>query len=270
MVGTRKVGAVAESSGVTVRTLHHWDDIGLLRPSQRGSGGHREYSDEDLGRLYLILVLRDIGLPLESITTCLDGGLDVRRVLRDQLARLQDAARSLARLEIKVTALLDTAGDQARLANADELLRLLRDSRQGAQDMLEGYLSDDQRDTLAAHAAQVGPALPYILDVEWPQLYRQAEALRLQGVDPSDERVQKIVARLDELSTLLGGGRNGAGDRVRQAWRDNPAMLSGEPEEIAMPWRDVADFVETARAILVGGQRSSEQRRTPQFPEEVG
>jgi MerR family transcriptional regulator, thiopeptide resistance regulator len=252
MVETRKVGAVAESSGVTVRTLHHWDDIGLLQPSHRGVGGHREYSDDVLVRLYLILVLRDLGLPLDSIRTCLEGGLDVHRVLRDQLAHLDAVARSLARLRVKVTALLDTAGDQARLANADELLQLLRDSRHGAQDFLEGYLSEEQRGTLAAHAAEVGSALPYFLEVEWPQLYRQAETLRIQGADPSDERVQKIVARLDELSGLFGGTEGGTGGRVRKAWRDNPAVMSGEPEDIAMPWRAVADFVENARRCRSG------------------
>src|SRR4029079_19211903 len=85
MTKTWKVGAVAESSGVTVRTLHHWDEIGLVRPSRRGIGGHREYTDEDLGRLYVVFVLRDVGLSLASIRSCLAGGLDPARVLRDQL-----------------------------------------------------------------------------------------------------------------------------------------------------------------------------------------
>ncbi|MFI1736869.1 MerR family transcriptional regulator [Streptomyces sioyaensis] len=58
---TWKVGRLAEASGLTVRTLHHWDTIGLLSPSQRTTGGHREYTEEDLVRLYQVLALRSLG-----------------------------------------------------------------------------------------------------------------------------------------------------------------------------------------------------------------
>lgn len=51
MSRTWKVGAVAETSGLTVRTLHHWDEIGLMTPGHRGPGGHREYTGDDLARL---------------------------------------------------------------------------------------------------------------------------------------------------------------------------------------------------------------------------
>jgi DNA-binding transcriptional MerR regulator len=65
------VGRVAEIAGVTVRTLHHYDDIGLLRPSGRTSGGYRRYDARDLERLRLILVYRELGFTLEEIGTIL-------------------------------------------------------------------------------------------------------------------------------------------------------------------------------------------------------
>ena len=52
------VGALAEASGLTVRTLHPWDEIGLLRPAERSAAGHRRYSSEDVRRLYRIVALR--------------------------------------------------------------------------------------------------------------------------------------------------------------------------------------------------------------------
>jgi DNA-binding transcriptional MerR regulator len=64
---TMKVGEVAEAAGLTVRTLHHWDSIGLLSPSERSPAGHREYTQADLVRLYQVLALRSLGLGLESI-----------------------------------------------------------------------------------------------------------------------------------------------------------------------------------------------------------
>lgn len=61
------VGQVAERFGVTVRTLHHYDDVGLLRPSERSAGGYRLYTQDDLLRLRHVVVYRRLGFPLERI-----------------------------------------------------------------------------------------------------------------------------------------------------------------------------------------------------------
>jgi len=66
------VGQVARLAGVTVRTLHHYDEIGLLTPSERTAAGYRRYGDADLARLQQILFYRELGFPLEEITAILD------------------------------------------------------------------------------------------------------------------------------------------------------------------------------------------------------
>ncbi|MFW3169795.1 MerR family transcriptional regulator [Geodermatophilus sp. CPCC 206100] len=66
------VGEVAALAGVTVRTLHHYDRIGLLSPSGRTSAGYRRYSPADLDRLHQVLVYRELGFPLEEVATLLD------------------------------------------------------------------------------------------------------------------------------------------------------------------------------------------------------
>ncbi|GAA1929985.1 MerR family transcriptional regulator [Streptomyces sodiiphilus] len=66
------VGRVAALAGVTVRTLHHYDAIGLLRPGGRSPAGHRRYTDADLDRLQQILSYRELGFPLEEIAVLLD------------------------------------------------------------------------------------------------------------------------------------------------------------------------------------------------------
>ena len=68
----RTVGAVAALTGVSVRTLHHYDHIGLVVPSVRTAAGYRDYTDADIERLHLVLVYRSAGLPLEEIRTLLD------------------------------------------------------------------------------------------------------------------------------------------------------------------------------------------------------
>jgi DNA-binding transcriptional MerR regulator len=69
---TWTVGQVAERSGVTVRTLHHYDEIGLLRPSRRSASGYRLYTDADLVRLRHVVVYRRLGFSLEEVAVLLD------------------------------------------------------------------------------------------------------------------------------------------------------------------------------------------------------
>lgn len=79
------VGQVAGFAGVTVRTLHHYDDIGLLVPSERSHAGHRRYGDADLDRLQQILFYRELGFPLDQVAALLDDPeTDPRAHLRRQ------------------------------------------------------------------------------------------------------------------------------------------------------------------------------------------
>ena len=79
------VGQVAEQFGVTVRTLHHYDEIGLLVPSERTSAGYRLYSEQDIARLQQVVVYRRLGFALEEIALLLDDpSADVREHLRRQ------------------------------------------------------------------------------------------------------------------------------------------------------------------------------------------
>ena len=68
-----KVGEVAAATGVSVRTLHHYEPIGLLRASGRTPAGHRTYLPKDVERLHRIVALRQLGFPLERIAALLDG-----------------------------------------------------------------------------------------------------------------------------------------------------------------------------------------------------
>jgi DNA-binding transcriptional MerR regulator len=92
------IGRVAEIAGVTVRTLHHYDEIGLLAPQARSGAGYRRYDDADLERLQQILLYRELGFTLEEIAAILDDPDTEARdhlrrqhgLLRDRIARLQE------------------------------------------------------------------------------------------------------------------------------------------------------------------------------------
>ena len=96
------VGDLASMSGITVRTLHHYDTIGLLTPSGRTSSGYRLYDEDAINRLRLILTYRELGLNLEETAAAIDDSPDevlhaARRRVFCQLARLEKIASSLTR-----------------------------------------------------------------------------------------------------------------------------------------------------------------------------
>ncbi|MEV1111186.1 MULTISPECIES: MerR family transcriptional regulator [unclassified Micromonospora] len=97
------VGQVAKIAGVTVRTLHHYDEVGLLSPSGRTSAGYRRYDDADLQRLQLVLYYRELGFPLEEITAIIDDpaadpAAHLRRqheLLTERMKRLQEMVTAI-------------------------------------------------------------------------------------------------------------------------------------------------------------------------------
>jgi DNA-binding transcriptional MerR regulator len=99
---TTTIGDVARFAGITVRTLHHYDNIGLLKPSERRGNGYRGYTDGDITRLQQILAYRELDLSLNEIRDLLDQPFDAvpaleraRRRVADQVGRLQRIAESL-------------------------------------------------------------------------------------------------------------------------------------------------------------------------------
>lgn len=121
---TLSVGQLAERSGVTVRTLHHYDEIGLLRPSGRSAAGYRLYGAEELVRLQHVVVYRRLGFALEDIAVLLDApDADVAGHLRRQraavmsrLGEMQDLVTAIDRaLEAEVSGVNLTPDEQREL-----------------------------------------------------------------------------------------------------------------------------------------------------------
>ena len=111
-----KVGEVARRTGLTVRALHHYDEVGLLRPSLHTESGHRLYTAADLARLQQVLSLRHLGFSLEEIRACLDRpGFSLAEVLGMHLARLREQIELQQRLRLRLETLsarLRAAGEE--------------------------------------------------------------------------------------------------------------------------------------------------------------
>ena len=110
------VGAVARLVGVTVRTLHHRDEIGLVRPSARAWSGYRLYDAADIARIHRVLVYREVGMPLARIAEVLEPS---RRALDSATSSFSEAWRAL---DEDISALVRTTS----AAGIDELAKDLK------------------------------------------------------------------------------------------------------------------------------------------------
>ncbi|HEV7423296.1 MAG TPA: MerR family transcriptional regulator [Mycobacterium sp.] len=118
----KTVGTVAELTGISVRTLHHYDHIGLVIPSVRTAAGYRGYTDADVERLHLVLVYRAVGLPLVEIRTLLDDpDVDVVAHLRRQHGLLLDRAERLQHTIEAVEELMSAHRDGIQLSTEEQV-----------------------------------------------------------------------------------------------------------------------------------------------------
>ncbi|HEX6372151.1 MAG TPA: MerR family transcriptional regulator [Longimicrobium sp.] len=201
---TWKVGELAKQTGLTVRTLHHYDQIGLLSPSHRTAAGHRLYVEDDVARLQQVASLRNLGFPLEEIRDVLnDRHMSPLQVVQLHADRLRAQVRSQRRL----LELLDALAEGLRTAeavSADQLIQTIEEIT-----MFEKYYTPEQMDYLAQRREQVGEARIKEVEAEWPRLMDQVRAEMDAGTDPCDPRMQELARRWKGLIEEFTGGNEG-------------------------------------------------------------
>jgi MerR family transcriptional regulator, thiopeptide resistance regulator len=125
--GTWRIGELARETGLTVRALHHYDQLGLLSPLARSEGGHRCYTSGDVRRLHRIVALRSLGISLEQIGTLLDGDPDPTTLLRRQLDVTEERIRQATGLRARLLDVLDSLSRNAE-PTARQLLQLIEET----------------------------------------------------------------------------------------------------------------------------------------------
>lgn len=116
------VGRAAALVGISVRTLHHWDVIGLVRPSGRTWSGYRMYSSDDIARMHRVLVYRELGFPLAEIARLLDDpAIDTREQLRRQRSELLDRISRLQGMVGAVDRMLEASTSGMRLTAEEQV-----------------------------------------------------------------------------------------------------------------------------------------------------
>jgi MerR family transcriptional regulator, thiopeptide resistance regulator len=201
-------------AGVTVRALHHYDRLGLLKPSRRSRAGYRLYSDSDLIRLEQIVVLKSIGLPLKELgpllgkdrTAARDGSAGLAQVLARQERVLADKRRQMDRAIFAVAA-ARRALEAGSGPDWTLFIRIIREIvMQEDTDWTAQYYSEEAKAKIEARRHLWSPELQERVTKQWNELYRDVEALIGEGVDPASERAQAIVGRWRTLIEGFTGG----------------------------------------------------------------
>jgi MerR family transcriptional regulator, thiopeptide resistance regulator len=214
-----RVGQLARQTGLTVRTLHYYDQIGLLSPSQRSEAGYRLYDGADVVRLQQIRSLRQLGFSLDEIRDCLTRpDFAPPRVIRLHIARLQEQIaqeRGLCGLLESIAARLDAADD----ASAGLLLDMME-----AIHTMETYYTPEQLAQLKARGEMLGQERIRQVEAEWPQLIAEMRAEMQAGTDPASEHVQALARRWQGLVLEFTGGDPGITQSLGKMYQNEPAV----------------------------------------------
>lgn len=224
-----KVGELARRTRLTIRTLHHYDEIGLLRPSLHTESGHRLYTAGDVARLQQVLSLRQLGFALEEIRDCLNRpDFSPVELIERQLARLREQVELQRKLCERLEALaagLRTAGK----VSAEQFLQTIE-----VMTMIETYYTPEQMEFFrkrneeaaaagvdVARQAQEGTAA-------WNELLAQYKVEMDSGTDPADPKVQALEKRRQALVSVVSGGDKAIEENMKRMWTEQGDKLCAQ------------------------------------------
>ena len=234
-----KVGELARETGLSVRTLHYYDEIGLLAPSQHTASGHRLYGGADLARLQQIKSLRQLGFSLEQIRDCLNGpDFSPLRLVESHLAHLREQVALQQRLCGKLEALA-AHFRAAEEVSAEEFLQTIE-----AMNMVEKYYTPEQLKWLEERRRTVGEERIREVEAEWPRLMAEVRAAMDRGVGPAGPEAQELARRWMGLVREFSGGNPEIEKAVKSMWQQEQNIHGMD----TAPVREMMEFINRALA----------------------
>ncbi len=212
-----KVGELARRTGVSIRTLHYYDEIGLLKPSTHTDSRHRVYAAEDVQRLQQIRSLQQLGFSLGEIRACLDGNdFSFERVITLHLERVRERIEVERKLCWRLEAIRNQL-QSAEEVSVDDILQTME-----VMNMLEKYYSAEQLEALKKRREEVGEDRIREVEAEWPKLIAEVREAMDAGTDPSDPHVQQLAERWMGLVKEFTGGDPGIEKSLGNLYENEP------------------------------------------------
>ena len=237
----------AKLAGVTVRALHHYDRLGLLKPN-RTEAGYRLYYLGHLERLEQIVALKFLGIPLKQIRLMLLRGTPEvsdslrmqRRVLEEKRRLLDSAIRAIEEAENAATP--GNRPDSAILKKIIEVIEM-----QDNMDWSKKYYSEEAQAKIEERKKLWSPENQERWSKEWSDLFVDVEAAL--GEDPGGARAQALAARWRKLVEGFTGGDPQINAGLSKMYQDRPNWPANMQQKI-QPFsnKKVWDFIQKAFA----------------------
>ena len=241
-----KVGELASLTGLTVRTLHHYDEIGLLKPSKDLNSGHRLYREEDIIQLQQILSLRQLGFSLEEIKSCLHNpDFSPAKVIKSHLDRInqqikihQELTRLLKGISLRLQA--------EEKVDVDNLIKTIEVTKM-SEELFNQYYTKEQRQYLDERAQTVGEEQIQQVQQDWQELFAAVETEMNKGTEPTDEKVLILAKRWTELVESFTGGNSGVMQGLNNMVQaEYPTMQ----QQFAFPNAQLFEYIGKAQAVI--------------------
>lgn len=214
---TFKVGELARRVGVSVRTLHHYEDIGILAPSERTPSGHRLYGRRDLERLARIVALTRLGLSLQEISKCLsDERWSPLRLVETHLERARAVLDEQRELCDRLQHLRENL-----LAQGDDDVESFIETVE-VMNMIESYYTKEQLDSLAQRREAIGEEGMRKAEKDWSDLFAEVRTEMDQGTAPDAPAVQALARRWQALIASFTGGDPGIAGSLNRMYSEQP------------------------------------------------
>lgn len=225
----------AKRAGVTIRALHHYDRLGLLKPSGRTRAGYRVYSDRDFARLEQIVALKFIGFPLFQIRELLrrkDTDLSTalrqqRQILAEKRDHLDRAMQAIERAERIVA-----SGGEPDWEPFRKVIEVIQ--MQTRKDWMKKYYTEEQ---LANLRQRWSPEVQAESEQGWAALARDTEAAIASGADPSGKTGLQLAERRQKLLAMFTGGDPGIEKSLQRLYADK----ANWPTTFKKPFSDAVD-----------------------------
>jgi MerR family transcriptional regulator, thiopeptide resistance regulator len=211
----------AELSKVTVRTLHHYDRIGILKPKHYDKNGFRLYGEAEFARLQQITTLKFIGFSLAQIKEILGGReFDLaetlqlqRKIIEAQRIKLNLALEAISRAEKQ----FQTGGatDWESFTKIIEVINMEQNT-----EWTKKYYSDEAQAKVEERKKLWSPELQKKVTRDWSELVADIETAIADGTKPSDERAQSLANRWRELLNQFTGGDNQIQEGLNKMYAD--------------------------------------------------
>jgi DNA-binding transcriptional MerR regulator len=215
-----KVGDLAKRTGLSVRTLHYYDEIGLLQPRDVTASGHRVYGADELARLQRIKSLRQLGFSLDDIRACLDAPeFSAHRVIELHIKRLREQIGEQERL-VGLLETLDASFATGTIASPDDLIRAIE-----SMTSLEREFTPEEWTEIKERGERLGLDHVRAVEREWPTLIAQMRASMLRGDDPASADVARLASRWRELVREFTGGNPKIARKVRTGYLNDPDRM---------------------------------------------